>query len=195
MGVNTGISVAASLPMLGGGMSFAPLTTALPVDASTPLAAAYKKLGPISREGVRPARTTNTEKIPEWDGSTLVSLVTETGRAFEVTMYGVYDSDVNLYLFGANATITPATASAGKKISVLDKGTKPDDAVIVFDMKHSNEKGKHRAIIPVADAVITAENPWTATGLKAYTLTIEAIKDSSGVRVYEYFDDGTFLAA
>ena len=49
MGVNTGISVAASLPMLGGGMSFAPLTTALPVDASTPLAAAYKKLGPISR--------------------------------------------------------------------------------------------------------------------------------------------------
>ena len=190
MGVNTGISVSAGLPMVGGGMSYAVLGSVLPTDASTALAVAYKRLGPISREGVRPAPSTNIEKVPEWDGSTLAALLTEESRSFEVTLYGVYDSDVNAYLFGANATVTPATVSAGKKVSVIDKGGKPDDAVIVFDMKHG--KGRHRAILPNASAVITAENPWVATGLKAYTLTIEALKDASGNRLYEYFDDGIF---
>lgn len=192
MGVNTGISVAAGLPMAGGGMSFAPLGTALPTDAETALAAAYKKLGPISREGVRPTRTSNLEKVLEWDGSTLASLVSEVGRAFEVTLYGLYDTEVNQYLFGANAVVTPATVSSGKKVAISDKGGKPDDSVLVFDMRHG--KGRHRAILPVASAVITAENPWVGTGLKAYTIAVEALKDASGVRVYEYLDDGTFLA-
>lgn len=191
MGVNTGISVAAGMPMVGGGMSRAILGTALPTDTSTALIAAYKRLGPISREGVRPTRSTNIEKVPEWDGSTLASLLTDESRSFEVTLYGLYDSDVNEYLFPGNATIVAATVSSGKKVTVLDKGGKPDDSVLVFDMKHG--QGRHRAVLPNASAVITAENPWVGTGLKAYTLTIEALKDASGVRVYEYFDDGRFL--
>lgn len=192
MGVNTGVSVAASKPKIGGGMYYAPLGTALPVDESTALAAAFKALGPISEDGVQPTRDTSIEKIKEWDGSTLASLLSDESRSFEVVLYGIFDSDVNAYLFGANATVTAATVSTGKKIAIQDKGGKPANAVLVFEMVHGTSK--HRAVVPVADAVITDEAPWGASGLKAYTITVEAIKDASGVRVYEYLDDGKFSA-
>ena len=188
MGVNTGVSVAASKPKVGGGMYYALAGTALPVDESTALAAAYKALGPISEDGVQPSRDTSIEKIKEWDGSTLASLLTDESRSFEVVLYGVHDSEVNTFLFGSNATITVATTGAGKKIAVLDKGGKPAACVLVFDMRHGDKI--HRAVVPNADVVITGEAPWQGSSLKAYTLTIEALKDASGVRVYEYFDDG-----
>lgn len=192
MGANTGVSVAASKPKVGGGMYYAPLGTALPTDESTALPAAYKALGPISEDGVQPSRDTSIEKVKEWDGSTLASLLTDESRSFEVVLYGVHDEDVNEFLFGDNATVTAATASTGTRISIEDKGGKPDQAVLVFDMRHGAKR--HRAIIPVGDVVITGENPWQGSSLKAYTLTVEALKDDNGVRVYEYLDDGKFTA-
>lgn len=192
MGVNTGVSVAASKPKVGGGMYYAPLGTALPVDESTALAAGYKALGPISEDGIQPSRDMNVEKVREWNGKVLADLLTEDSRSFEVTLYGVHDTDVNAFLFGSNAVVTPATVSSGKKIAIQDKGGKPADAVLVFDMVHGAKK--HRAIVPVAGATITGEAPWGSNGLKAYTLTIEAKDDASGTRVYEYLDDGVFSA-
>lgn len=185
MGVNTGVSTASGKPKTGGGMFYAPLGTALPADATVALAAAYKALGPISNDGVQPSRDTNIEKVKEWDGSTLASLLTDESRSFEVKFYGVHDVDVNAYLFASNAVVTAAVSGSGTKIAVADKGGKPANAILVFDMLSGAKK--HRAVIPVADAVITGEEPWAATGLKAYTLTVEALKDASGTRVYEYF--------
>lgn len=189
MGVNTGVSVAASKPKVGGGLYWAPIGTPIPTDETTALNAAFKALGPISEEGVKPSRDTNIEKIKEWDGSTLASLLTDESRSFEVVLYGYYDTEVQQYINGsANVAVTPATASTGKKIAILDKGGKPDIGVFVIEMRHG--LGKHRAVIPIADAVVTEEGQWAGSGLKSYTLTVEAIKDSSGVRVYEYLDDG-----
>lgn len=187
MGANTGARVASSKPKTGGGMYYAPLGTALPTDASTALPVAFKALGPISEDGVQPSRDTNIEKIKEWDGTTLASLLTDESRSFEIKLYGVHDTDVNAYLFGADAVVTAPAAGVGTKIAISDKGGKPANAVLVFDMKHGAKL--HRAIVPVADAVITGEEPWAATGLKAYTLTVEALKNASGVRVIEYFQD------
>ena len=187
MGTNTGQRVAAAKPKVGGGMYYAPKGTALPVDASTALVAAYKALGPISEDGVQPSRDTNIEKIKEWDGTTLASLLTEESRAFEVKLYGVYDNDVNAYLFGSNAVYTPPATGVAGKTAISDKGGKPANAILVFEMLHGAKK--HRAVVPDADAVITGEEPWVAGGLKGYTLTIEALKNASGVRVYEYFED------
>lgn len=192
MGVNTGISVAASKPKVGGGMYYAPLGTTLPTDGTTELSAAFKALGPISEDGVQPSRDTSIEKIKEWDGSTLASLLTDESRSFEVVLYGVYDTDVNAYLFGGDAVVTPATSSTGKTVAIQDKGGKPENAALVFEMRHG--AGTHRVVVPNADAVITSENPWQGSQLKAYTLTVEALKDANGVRVYEYLDDGVKTA-
>ena len=112
MGVNTGISVAAGMPMVGGGMSRAILGTALPTDTSTALIAAYKRWARSRERACDPPAAPTSRRSPEWDGSTLASLLTDESRSFEVTLYGLYDSDVNEYLF-------PATRPSSRPPSAL----------------------------------------------------------------------------
>lgn len=185
MGVNNGSKVAAAAPKVGGGLYYGDLGTTLPTDATTALAVGFKSLGPISEDGVRPSRDTSVDKVKEWDGSTLAQLLTDESRSFEVTLYGVHDQDVLTYLFGAsNVTVTAAAGAVGTKLAVLDKGGKPENKVLVVDMLYGGVK--MRKVVPIADAVITGEEPYAKSSLMAYTITIEALKDSSGVRVYEY---------
>lgn len=185
MGINDGSRVAAAKPKIGGSMYWAPLGTALPTDASTVLNVAFKCLGPISEEGVRPSRDTSVEKIKEWDGSTLATLLSEESRAFEVTLYGVHDPDVLKFLFEtANVTVTAPAGAVGTKIAVTDKGGKPSKGVLVLEMTHGGVK--QRKVVPVADPTVTDEAPYVKGDLRSYTVEVEALKDSAGAFSYEY---------
>ena len=184
MGINNGSRVAAAKPKVGGGLYFAPLGTALPTDATTPLAAAFKALGPISQDGVRPSRDTSVEKVREWDGSTLASLLTDESRTFEVLLYGVHDVDALGFLFSDdNVTVTAASTTSGTKISIADKGGKPGKGALVIEMAH--EGVKQRKVVPVADPTVTGEEPYVAGGLRGYTVEVEATKHDSGPSTYE----------
>lgn len=188
MGTNTGAKVAAAKPKIGGGLYKAPLGTTLPTDASAVLDAAFVSLGPISEDGIKPSRDTKTDKIKEWDGSTLANLLTDESRTFEVLLYGVFDADVQKFINGEdNVTVTPPTSSAGTKIAVTDKGGKPDQCVLVLEMVHGGKK--MRKVLPIADPVVTGEEPYAGSGLMGYTVEIEALKDESGSRAYEYSED------
>lgn len=185
MGVNNGSRVAAGRPRVGGGLYRAPLGTPLPTDSTTPLAAAYVPLGPISEDGIQPSRDTSTEKVKEWDGSTLAKLLSDESRTFEALLYGVLDPDVLEFVFGeANVTITPATSTSGTKIAVVDKGGQLDDCVLVFEMVHKGVK--QRKILPVCSATCTGEENYVPGGLRGYTLEFEATKDASGAFTYEF---------
>lgn len=185
MGVNNGSRVASGKPKVGGGLYYAPLGTALPTDAKAPLAAAFKCLGPISEDGVQPSRDTSVEKIKEWDGSTLATLLSDESRTFESLLYGVHDPDVLEYVFGKeNVTVVPATSSSGTTIAVVDKGGQLPDSVLVMEMVHKGVK--QRKILPVCSATCTGEENYVTGGLRGYTLEFEAGKDDSGAFVYEY---------
>lgn len=185
MGVNNGARVAAAKPKVGGGMYWAPPGTALPTDATTALAAAYKCLGPISEDGVQPSRDTSIEKVKEWDGTTLATLLTDESRTFEILLYGVHDQDTLNFLFkAANVVVTPPATGVGTKLAITDKGGKPDKGVLVLEMVH--EGVKQRKVVPIADPTITGEEPYAATGLRGYTVEVEALKDDSGSFCYEY---------
>ena len=180
MGINDGSKVAAAKPKVGGGLYWAPLGTALPTDSSTALNAAFKCMGPISEEGVRPSRDTSVEKVKEWDGSTLATLLSEESRAFEVTLYGVHDVDVLKFLFDSvNVVVTAAAGAVGTKLAVTDKGGKPEKGVLVLEMTH-------RKVVPVADPTITDEGAYVKGELRSYTVEVEALKDSAGAFSYEY---------
>lgn len=188
MAVNNGAMTAAFAPKVGGGVYYAPGTPTLPVDASTALNAAFKALGPISQDGIKPSRDTSVDKVKEWDGSTLASLLSDESRSFEFLMYGAYDEDVLSFVYGAaNVSVTAATASVGTKIAVTDKGGKPANGSLVFEMVYGGKK--KRIVVPVADSVITGEEPYVKGGLTGYTVTVEALKNASGVRVYEYLEN------
>lgn len=188
MGANNGSKVAAYSPKAGGGVFYAPLGTALPVDASTALDAKFKCLGAVSDDGVKPSIEAKTDQVKEWDGSTLANLLTDESRSFEFTLLSTFDRDVLEFTFGqANVTVTAAYASAGTKTAVLDKGGKPEQGVLVLDMKFGSKK--IRKIVPVADPAIKGEEGYVLGKLAGYTVEVEAIKDATGVRVYEYTED------
>lgn len=192
MGINNGSRVASAKPKVGGGFYWAPLNTVLPTDATTALAAAYVAMGPISSQGFRPARTTNTELEREWDGSPLAELLTEEDRSGEVDILGVFDPDPLKVIYGAdNVTVVAATSTTGTKLSIVDRGGKPLRGVAVFETIH--EGAKSRRIYPIASPVITNERAFISGGLRGYTLRIQALKDSSGAFSYEYseLDDKT----
>lgn len=185
MGINNGSRVAAAKPKVGGGLYWAPLGTALPTDATATLAAAYVCLGPVSEDGIQPSRDTSIEKVKEWDGSTLASLLSEESRTFEALLYGVHDPDVLRYIFGtANVTVTPPTAAVGTKLAIVDKGGQMEKGVLVFEMTYGSVK--QRKIVPAADATCTGEEPYVPGGLRGYTLEFEATKDASGAFSYEF---------
>ena len=177
-------TVAAGVPF-GGGVSYAPLGTTLPTDATTALDVAFKPLGPISAEGIRPATETNVEKPKEWDGSTLANLLTDESRSFEITFLGMFEKNLQEFRAGT-ANVTAGATAGDPKLSVLDKGGKPAACVLVLEMKFQDKPIRY--VLGNADPVITGEEPIVSGALMGLTMSVEALKDSSGVRVYEYYD-------
>ncbi len=189
-------NVAAAKPGIGGGVYRVPLGTALPTDADAPLSAAILAgaLGYVSDAGIVPTRDTSVDKPKAWGGDIVAQLLTDESRSFAFTLLEVYSQAVQTFVHGtANVTATPATTTAGEKLSVVDKGGKPDQCVLVFEMKHGAKR--RRVVVPMADPVVDSEEPWTDGGLSAYGINVEAIKDTSGARVYEYFSNDNVLVS
>ena len=178
-------NVAAAKPYAGGGIYWAPIGTALPTDESAALASAFIPLGYVSEDGVQPTRDTNIEKIKAWGGDIVAALLSDESRSFEFTLLEVFYAEVLKFVYGPeNVTMTQATTTSGTKYAVTDKGGKRDNVVLVFDMRHGSKR--RRLVVPSADYNVTGEEPYVDNALTAYTVTVEAIKDSNGVRVYDY---------
>lgn len=188
MGNPSVANVAAAKPYAGGGVYYGPLGTALPTDASTALNVAYKALGYVSEEGIRPSRDTSIEKIKAFGGDVVAALVSGDERSFEFTLLEVFSRDVNEFIYGAaNVTYVAPTPSAGTKVAVQDKAYKTDQCVLIFELKHGLKR--RRIIVPIADPTVSGEEPYTDGGLSAYTMTVEALKNTGGVRVYDYLEN------
>ena len=184
-------NVSAAQPKVGGGVYWAPLGTALPTDSSTALAAAYKPLGYVSDAGITPSRDTSVDKPKAWGGDTVAALQTDESLSYEWTLIEVFSDEVRKFVHGqTNVTTTAPSAGQGTKLSIPDKGGKPANCVLVFDMKYGAKT--RRVVLPVADNTISGEAPYSDSDLSAFTLTSEALKDTSGVRMYEFSqnDDG-----
>lgn len=184
-------NVAAAKPSASGGVYYAPLGTALPTDATTALAADYVPLGYVSEDGISPSREMSSEQVKAWGGDIVAALVTDDAKSFEFTLLEVFSADVQKFIHGAaNVTVTAATAATSttsatpEKIAILDKAYKPENCVFVFELQHGGKK--RRVVIAKSDNAITGEEPYTDGGLSAYTISATALKDSEGVRVYEY---------
>ena|SRR5690348_14157766 len=184
-------NVSAAQPKVGGGVYWAPLGTALPTDSTTALVAAYKPLGYVSDAGITPSRDTSIDKPKAWGGDTVAALQTDESLSYEWTLIEVFSDEVRKFVHGtANVTTTAPAAGQGTKLAILDKGGKPANCVLVFDMKYGSKT--RRVVLPVSDNVVSGEAPYSDSDLSAFTITSEALKDSSGVRMYEFNqnDDG-----
>lgn len=188
-------NAAAFAPHADGGILYAPLGTALPTDATTPLDVAFTPLGYVSVDGVTPANDeATTDTIRAWGGDVLLELTTEQSIArYDYTLVEVFNQAVNEFVFGSdNVTVTPPDATTGTTVAVEDTGVDPDDYVIVLEMFYKGKKA--RVVIPHGQNRITGGNAFVHTAEAGWSLQTTCIKED-GVRQYLYMENDDVSAA
>jgi outer membrane protein assembly factor BamB len=174
-----------------GGVLAGPLGTPVPTTAIAVINAAIKPLGYVSEDGLESQGERTVTAIKDWNADIIAQLQTEHSVRFGLTLYGAWDEDVLSEVFGAdNLTVTPATVSSGKLITVTENGAVLPNRVWIFDMKTGGKK--LRIVLPNAKVSEVTEKAFVAGELAGFQVTVEAFKDDAGTKAYRYYDDGVF---
>lgn len=172
-----------------GGVLAGPLGSTVPTTASAAIDAAIKPLGYVSEDGLEPQGERTVNAIKDWNADIIAQLQTEHSVRFGLTLYAAWDEDVLAEVFGAgNLTVTPATPTTGKLITVTETGSVLPNRVWIFDMKTGDKK--LRIVLPNAKVSETTERAFVAGELAGFQVTVEAFKDDAGIKAYRYYDDG-----
>lgn len=106
-----------------GGIYRAPVGTALPTDATTDLAAAFKNVGYISEDGYTVSISKTTNDIKEWGGETVDSDLTEQKQEFKFKMISFLNVDAQKAAYGdANVTESSGAITTTVKAGLFGEG-------------------------------------------------------------------------
>jgi hypothetical protein len=194
MANSTVANIEVSQGAVTGAIFWAPPGTALPTDATTALAAAFKNLGYVGADGITPARDVSTDNVTDMNGANLRTIQTDFSKSYSAPMLEVRNEDLARSVFGtANVTITAATTTAGRRIAVVDKGRVADKGVMVIET--FDGLAKQRRVLPIAQPTSVEEGALVGTAVQQFTLTWSCYPDSTGAYEYKYDDDGVFATA
>jgi hypothetical protein len=177
-----------------GGVSFADTTTALPTDAVTALTD-FIKGGFIGEDGVTRTTDASDDKIRAWGGDAVKVVRTEHSISYTFAFLEGANAEVLRLLNGdENVEITPATASTGGQIRVLQTSKMPERRAYVLDMKDGD--AKIREVIPNGQISTSGDVTFVHSDVIRYEVTIEAfpstVEGTDGVKAVTYMDDGVF---
>ena len=124
--------------------------------------------------------------LKAWGGDTVTSVLeTKSITKYSFTLLEVFGEEVAKLVFGTgNVTVAAATALAGTKLAILDKGDEIPRNAYVFEMAYGAKKMRY--CFPDAQAVVTAEGPLVHNDITNYTVEITAYPNAAGVRSYRY---------
>jgi hypothetical protein len=182
-------NVAAFSPPVGGGVSWAPLGTAIPTDASTALAAAFKPFGYVSGDGVQySGDAPSTDDQTAWGGDVVATLATTKKVVrYTIKFLEIFNEEVLDMIFGeGNVTVVPASGATPTKITVLDKNITPEPGVWVIEGVYNGKK--RRIVLANANPIVSGEDPFTHSALTGYEVQVTGLPDPSGNSRYIYDD-------
>ncbi len=181
-------------PKVKGVLYRAPLGTAIPTDAATELAVAYKDLGGISDAGITNAMAREVTKIKDFGGKTIATPQSDYTETLQVTFVESTNLEVLKTVFGdSNVTFTPATETKGALIKVDHNAEKLPKSVYVADTVHGT--GMRRLIAAIAEPLTVGDVVQINTDIVKYDVTFECFEfldGDSAFNVREYIDDGVF---
>ena len=179
-------NVTAAKPKVGGAMYVAPAGTALPTDATTALAEAFKSLGYISEDGLTNSNSPESEEIKAWGGDIVLTPITGRPDTYSVKLIESLNVDVLKMAYGDdNVTGTLETG-----ITVKANATDLAEHPVVVDMILRNGVLK-RICIPSAKVSEIGEISYTDADASGYELTLSCQPDADGNTHYEYIKEAT----
>ena len=192
---NTATNVSTGKPNVSGAIYRAARTGSLtvPTSASASLSSDYKCLGYISEDGVTNDLSMETDKVKAWGGDTVLVFQTDKGDTFKFKLLETLNEDVLKTIFGAsNVTVTAATTTAPKSITINVNSEEQEEAVWVIDMIMRGNNPK-RIVIPYGKISEMGEITYKDNEAVGYDVTITGTADSSGNTHYEYMEIGEKL--
>ena len=178
---NTKANVSTGKPKIAGSIYRAVAGTAVPTDATSELAAAFKPLGYVSEDGVSNGRSFDTESIREWGGDSVYEAENNPEDTFHVTLIEALNVEVLKAVH--NDGNVSGTLSTG--ITVEVNGDEHENAAWVVDMIMRGGVLK-RICIPDASISELEEIVYRRNEPVGDGITLKAHADSAGNYHYEY---------
>jgi hypothetical protein len=180
-------------PLVTGGIWCAPLGTALPVNAYSPLDAAFVSLGYVSKEGLKLTPELSTVDITEWGGATVRKLLDTFSGMLSWSMLQFGPTSLRVALGDDNVTTVAANTEHGNLYAAKIGAHLPPRKVWVFEMKDNLHK--IRVVDPIGQITSFEEITFATSDAIQVPVQLTTYPDESGENVYIYGDDGLLAAA
>jgi hypothetical protein len=161
--------------------------TALPVDETTALAAAFKDSGYISDAGLKIGSNQNSTEITDWSGNVVRTIMAGYGNELSWEHLEWNEQSLKNFLGDANVTAV-TTTGAPTKITAKFNGDEMPVKEWVFNIKDGVRK--IRVVVPNGQVSERGEITFVKTDAVKLPITLKTFPDASGNHVYVYSNDG-----
>lgn len=179
---NDANNVSVGKPNVGGAIFVAPLGTAVPTDASTPLDPAFVNLGFASDAGVTKSNSVTNQSITAWGGTEVINSQTAYSETYAFTLIESQRIEALKLAYGDKNVV--GTVASG--ITVKHNSQEKPKLCFAIEVLLSNGNIQ-RIVIPQGKVTQLGDVVYQDGAVIPYPITISALPDDAENSSYDYF--------